>query len=90
MNALLLGDRTLFLIEAKQAGIFEIRNIPQDQVQQIVGIATSGDVLGYRSLFADKPNSVTAEALEEVLISADVGVGAAERIVQAIQTYAEH
>ena len=34
-----LGDRTLFLIEAKQAGIFEIRHIAEDQIQKIVGIA---------------------------------------------------
>jgi preprotein translocase subunit SecB len=33
-----VGDKTLFLIEAKQAGIFEIRNLPQDQVEGIVGI----------------------------------------------------
>ena len=34
-----IADRTLFLIEAKQAGIFEIRNIDDEQVQKIVGIA---------------------------------------------------
>jgi preprotein translocase subunit SecB len=28
-----VGDKTLFLVEAKQAGIFEIRNVPQDQVE---------------------------------------------------------
>jgi preprotein translocase subunit SecB len=33
-----IGERTLFLVEAKQAGIFEIRNIPEDQVQGIVGV----------------------------------------------------
>jgi len=31
-------DRTLFLVEAKQAGIFEIRNLPQDQVQGVVSV----------------------------------------------------
>ncbi len=34
-----VNDRVLFLVEAKQAGIFEIRNIPADQQQQILGIA---------------------------------------------------
>ena len=34
-----VGDKTLFLVEAKQAGIFEIRNIPADQLDQIIGIA---------------------------------------------------
>ena len=49
-----VGDRTLFLVEAKQAGIFEIRNIPQDQVQQIVGIACPGIVYPYlRAIVSD-------------------------------------
>jgi preprotein translocase subunit SecB len=33
-----VGDRALFLVEAKQAGIFEIRNIPDDQMQGLIGI----------------------------------------------------
>ena len=33
-----IGDRVLFLVEAKQAGIFEIRNIPADQQQGILGV----------------------------------------------------
>ena len=33
-----VGDKTLFLIEAKQAGIFEIRNVPQEQTEGILGI----------------------------------------------------
>ena len=33
-----IGDRTLFLIEAKQAGIFEIRNVPEDQMQGILSL----------------------------------------------------
>ena len=32
-------DKTVFLVEAKQAGIFEIRNIPEDQMGAVVGIA---------------------------------------------------
>lgn len=42
-----IGDRTLFLVEAKQAGIFEIRNIPNDQLQPIIGIACPGIVYPY-------------------------------------------
>lgn len=34
-----IKDKTVFLVEAKQAGIFEIRNIPQEQMQPILGIA---------------------------------------------------
>jgi preprotein translocase subunit SecB len=31
-------DKTAFLVEAKQAGIFEIRNLPQEQVNMILGV----------------------------------------------------
>ena len=33
-----VGERVLFLVEAKQAGIFEIRNVPGDQQQAILGV----------------------------------------------------
>ncbi len=49
-----VADRTLFLVEAKQAGIFEIRNIPDEQLQQIVGIACPGIVYPYlRAIVSD-------------------------------------
>ena len=49
-----LQERTLFLIEAKQAGIFEIRNLPTDQMQPILGIACPGMVYPYlRAIVSD-------------------------------------
>ncbi|MEJ6024251.1 protein-export chaperone SecB [Ramlibacter sp. PS4R-6] len=33
-----IKDKTVFLVEVKQAGIFEIRNVPQEQVSPILGI----------------------------------------------------
>jgi preprotein translocase subunit SecB len=49
-----LTDRTLFLIEAKQAAIFEIRNLPDEQMQPILGIACPGIVYPYlRAIVAD-------------------------------------
>jgi len=33
-----VGDKVLFLVEAKQAGIFEIRNIPLEQQHGILGV----------------------------------------------------
>lgn len=49
-----LQDRTLFLIEAKQAGIFEVRNLPSDQMQAILGIACPGMVYPYlRAIVSD-------------------------------------
>jgi preprotein translocase subunit SecB len=42
-----IKDKTVFLVEAKQAGIFEIRNLPQDQIGQIMGIACPQIVYPY-------------------------------------------
>ncbi|HRI17697.1 MAG TPA: protein-export chaperone SecB [Burkholderiaceae bacterium] len=47
-------DKTLFLIEAKQAGIFEIRNVPPEQLQPIIGIACPQIVYPYlRAIVSD-------------------------------------
>ena len=42
-----IKDKTVFLVEAKQAGIFEIRNVPEDQMGQIMGIACPQIVYPY-------------------------------------------
>lgn len=42
-----IQDKTVFLVEAKQAGIFEIRNLPQDQMGPIMGIACPQIVYPY-------------------------------------------
>lgn len=42
-----LGDKVLFLVEGKQGGIFEIRNVPQDQFEPIVGIVCPNIVYPY-------------------------------------------
>ena len=42
-----IKDKTVFLVEAKQAGIFEIRNIPEDQLQPVLGIACPQIVYPY-------------------------------------------
>ncbi|KNH09987.1 Protein export cytoplasm chaperone protein [Candidatus Burkholderia brachyanthoides] len=47
-------DKVAFLIEAKQAGIFDIRNIPAEQVDPLVGIACPTILFPYlRSNIAD-------------------------------------
>jgi len=49
-----IADRTVFLVECKQGGIFEIRNIPEDQMGAIMGIACPQIVYPYlRSSVAD-------------------------------------
>ncbi len=42
-----IKDKTVFLVEAKQAGIFEVRNIAEDQMGQIMGIACPQIVYPY-------------------------------------------
>jgi preprotein translocase subunit SecB len=34
-----IEDNVVFLVEAKQAGIFEVRNLPEDQMGSVIGIA---------------------------------------------------
>ena len=49
-----IGDRTLFLIEAKQADIFEIRNVPEDQMQGILSIVCPQMIYPYlRAIVSD-------------------------------------
>jgi preprotein translocase subunit SecB len=49
-----IAEQTLFLVEAKQAGIFEIRHMPEGQLQPITGIACPQIIYPYlRSNVAD-------------------------------------
>jgi preprotein translocase subunit SecB len=49
-----IGDKTVFLVECKQGGIFEIRNLPEDQMGPVMGIACPQIVYPYlRASVAD-------------------------------------
>jgi preprotein translocase subunit SecB len=49
-----VNDKVLFLVEAKQAGIFEIRNLPDDQLQGILGIVCPQMIYPYlRAIVSD-------------------------------------
>ena len=49
-----VGDKVLFLVEAKQAGIFEIRNIPAEQMQGILGMVCPQMIYPYlRAIVSD-------------------------------------
>jgi len=49
-----IEEKTVFLVEVKQAGIFEIRNLPEDQMGPVVGIACPQIIYPYlRSNVAD-------------------------------------
>ena len=42
-----IKDKTVFLVEVKQAGIFEVRHLPQEQMGPIMGIACPQIVYPY-------------------------------------------
>jgi preprotein translocase subunit SecB len=42
-----IAENTVFMVEAKQAGIFELRNMPQEQMGPILGIACPQIVYPY-------------------------------------------
>ena len=42
-----IGEKVLFLIEAKQAGIFEMRGIPDTQMPAVLGIVCPGIIYPY-------------------------------------------
>lgn len=49
-----LADRIAFLVEATQAGIFEIQGVPEEQLQLLKGISCPGIIYPYlRSNIAD-------------------------------------
>ena len=42
-----MGDKVLFLVECTQGGIFRIQNVPQDQMQMVLGIGCPNIVFPY-------------------------------------------
>ena len=49
-----VGDKTLFLVEASQAGIFVARNIPQQDLEPVLGIACPNILFPYvREVISD-------------------------------------
>ena len=47
VTAKLAEDKTLFLVEVAQAGIFQIRNIPQTDLEPIIGITCPNILFPY-------------------------------------------
>jgi len=49
-----VNGKTMFLVEAKQGGIFEIRNVPEDTLRQVLGINCPGIIYPYlRAIVSD-------------------------------------
>jgi preprotein translocase subunit SecB len=42
-----LGEKTQFLIEAAQSGIFQIRNVPQEELEPIIAVACPNILFPY-------------------------------------------
>ena len=42
-----IGDKTMFLVECCQGGIFRIQNVPQDQLPMVLGIGCPNIVFPY-------------------------------------------
>ena len=42
-----IKDKTMFLVEAAQAGVFQIRNVPQQDIEPLLGIACPNTLFPY-------------------------------------------
>jgi len=42
-----IEDKTVFLVEVTQAGIFQIRNVPEENIEMIVGITCPNILFPY-------------------------------------------
>lgn len=81
-----VNDKVLFLVEAKQAGIFEIRNLPDEQLQPIIGIACPGIIYPYlRAIVSD----VCTRAGFPPVVLAEVNFQAMYEAQQAQQAQAQ-
>lgn len=54
-----IKDKTVFLVEAAQAGVFQIRNVPQEDIGPLLGIACPNTLFPYAR---ETISTVTARA----------------------------
>ena len=67
VDAKISEDRTLFLIEVEQAGIFQIRNVPQDDLEPVMMIGCPNILFPYaREAVSD---AVTRAGFQPVLLA---------------------
>lgn len=62
-----INDKVLFLIEAQQAGIFEIRDVSEDRLQSIIGVACPNIIYPY--LRASVSDTCTRAGFPPVLLA---------------------
>lgn len=62
-----LGDKTVFLVEASQGGVFQIRNVPESELDAVLGITCPNILYPYaRELISD---AVVRAGFPPVLLS---------------------
>lgn len=62
-----LGEKTLFLVEAAQGGIFQIRNVPDEELEPVVAIACPNILFPYaRETVSD---TITRAGFQPVLLA---------------------
>lgn len=62
-----IGEKTHFLVEAAQAGIFQIRNVPQEELEPIVAVACPNILFPYaRETISD---AITRAGFPPVLLA---------------------
>lgn len=62
-----VGEKTQFLVEAAQAGIFQIRNVPQEELEPIVAVACPNILFPYaRETISD---AITRAGFPPVLLA---------------------
>lgn len=62
-----VGEKTHFLVEAAQAGIFQIRNVPQEELEPIVAVACPNILFPYaRETISD---AITRAGFPPVLLA---------------------
>ena len=62
-----INDKVAFLVEAKQAGIFEARNIPDEQLDPLIGIGCPSTIYPY--LRANIADAITRAGFPPVHLS---------------------
>jgi len=62
-----INDKVAFLVEGKQAGIFEVRNIPAEQIEPLLGIGCPNIVYPY--LRANIADAITRAGFPPVHLS---------------------
>jgi preprotein translocase subunit SecB len=62
-----LGEKTQFLVEAAQAGIFQIRNVPEEELEPVIAIACPNILFPYvRETVSD---TITRAGFQPVLLA---------------------